>query len=170
MSYYNPNPTANMISPLVRTLYFTIRKLNFLFLCQQTNPLNVTFHLCNASNDAKHRLYSFQGQPSRIWYMRILDNNINWGMHFGTVMTIKTTQWVSRGGLLQLFVRDCDNKPFTQACSTHRKRSGCDQAFVFRCPEFSEHTYDVGVRVIYLLQLQYKLFIFRSMVTVIYPL
>ena len=130
----------------------------------------MTFHLCNASNDAKHRLYSFQGQPSRIWYMRILDNNINWGMHFGTVMTIKTTQWVSRGGMLQLFVRDCDNKPFTQACTTHRARSGCDQAFVFRCPEFSEHTYDVGVSVKSQVLKYFNPFMLRSTVTVIYPL
>ena len=96
--------------------------------------MQVYLRMRNASDESRHKGFSFMGVPSKCWYMKTLEPEDKWRLSYGTILTIETSRWVPQGTQVQLFVVDRDGNPFIKGCQRHRNRNGRDEAFVFRDP------------------------------------
>ena len=89
------------------------------------------------------------GVPSKCYYMKSWDSDKEWSSTFGTLITVHTTQWVSQGSYIHLFVIDKNRNIFHQACKKHSQRTGQNYAFVFRDRHVKDRIYQPSVSMIY---------------------
>ena len=101
--------------------------------------------MSNASNDQKHRLFSYLGQPEGCYYMKVVDMKVGWKPHFGTRLVIETTYPADPGSEIQLVVIDKDGIPFSRCCRMHQQKTNQTQAFVFRDPYRMDQIYAQNV-------------------------